>query len=148
MENRYLEFAADFARKIIIGEYFAAQKAFASWVQISPEQLKEFIENELCEMVEVWEFDEIIRPAKFRIGGGVSSIEDLRQPHTYSPEARSSENFPSEITEEHFRAWMVITFLPAEEQELDLDAWFDFWLALVEENDELKIGYFEITDAD
>jgi hypothetical protein len=40
--------------------------------------------------------------------------------------------------------------MPAEgeDAELDVDAWFDFWMALVEIEGEYKIGYFEFEDPD
>ena len=75
-------------------------------------------------------------------------IHDLRKPRTYVTSRRSNESLPPEITEENFRKWMVIQFTPAPEDELDVDAWFDWWMMLVEVGGEYRIGYFEIEDPD
>ena len=45
---------------------------------------------------------------------------------------------------------MVIQFQPseAEQDELGIDAWLDWWMMLVDVEGELRIGYFEIEDPD
>ena len=55
---------------------------------------------------------------------------------------------PEEITQENYRKRLVVEFTPSEEEEIDVDAWLDFWMIVVEEDGKMRIGYFEIEDPD
>lgn len=150
MEEDYRQFADTFAQNIVRQDYSAAHEMLAPWLQpeITPERLRQFVETELKEVGEGFDIEEIIYPKTYEVSGNSSSVADLLEERSYITSRRSSESLPPEITEENFRKWLVIQFMPAPEEELELDAWLDWWMALVELDGEYCIGYFEIEDPD
>jgi hypothetical protein len=146
-QENYREFAENFAKIIISQDFVVAHQYLAYWLQkdISPSALKESFENQLQEMYEVWEIEELIYPTDFSISSNSCSLNDLKKLESW----RTPRKFSVELTEENFRQWMVIEFLPDEDDErIEFDAWFDFWFAAAEVNNELKIGYFEFENPD
>lgn len=96
-------------------------------------------------MNEVWEIEELIYPADFTISRNSSTLKSLKEPMSWC----EPRNFSDELTDEDFRQWMVIQFLPDEDDaRTEMDAWFDFWLAVAEVKGELEIGFFEFEDPD
>ena len=150
MEESYRQFADAFAHSIIRLDYSAPHKMLAPWLQpvITPERLREFVETELQEVAAGFGLEDIIYPKAYQVDGNSCSLRDLREPRSYVTSRRSHESLPPEVTEENFRKWMVIQFTPAPEDELEVDAWFDWWMMLVEVDGELRIGYFELEDPD
>lgn len=147
MNKEFEELASNFAKAVIAQDFDSAHSYFASWLQkeFSPEELQSVIEKWLWEINEIWEIEELIYPADFSIGGNSSSLESLKAESDW----REPRRFSPELTDENFRQWMFIGFLPDENDErVELDGWFDFWMAVAEENGELKIGYFELEDVD
>ena len=150
MEEAYQQFADAFADSIVRLDYSAAHKMLAPWLQdeITPERLRQFVETELKEVAAGFDLEEIIYPKAYQTDGNSSSLDDLRKDRSYVTSRRSNESVPAEVTAENFRKWMAIQFTPAPEDELDVDAWFDFWMMLVEVDGEYRIGYFEFEDPD
>lgn len=147
MKKEYEELASNFAKAIIAQDFDSAHRHFASWLQkeVSPEDLQNIFEKWLWEMNEVWEIEELIYPADFSVDGNSSSLESLKAESDW----REPRKFSDELTDENFRQWMVIEFLPDETDErVELDAWVDLWMTVAEENGEPKIGYFELEDVD
>ena len=147
MKEEYEKFAAGFAQTIVDEDFDAAHKYFAPWLQneISAADFRGTIEDWLREMNDVWEIDELIFPDEFAVSSNSSSLESLKEKESW----RAPRNISDEVTAENFRQWMVIEFMPDEEDErVELDGWFDFWFALVETGGQLRIGYFEILDVD
>lgn len=143
----YRKFAQDFAKTIVSQDIGKVHQYFAPWLQkvLSPDDFKTSLESELWATNEVWELKELIYPADFSVSNNSCSLDDLKKPESW----RQPRKFPDELTDENFRQWMVIQFLPDEDDErIEFDAWFDFWFALAEINDELKIGYFEFAEPD
>jgi hypothetical protein len=139
-----------FARAIIAKDYPAAHACFAEWLkrQVSEERLQRAIEKQLGEISEAAELDRIIYPEDFSIDGNSCSLETIREDRSQLYGIEPVCAVSPEMTEANFRRWMVITFLPAEDAEIDVDAWMDFWTAVVEVDDEYRLGYFEIHDPD
>lgn len=147
MKEEFEKLASNFAKAIIAEDFDSAHAHFASWLkeEVSPEDLQSAIEAWLLEINKVWGIEELIYPADFSIGGNSSLLKSLKENYDW----REPRKFSPELTDENFRQWMFIQFLPDENDErVDLDAWLDFWMAVAEENSELKIGYFELEDVD
>ena len=53
---------------------------------------------------------------------------------------------PAELTDDNFRGCWQVEFLPDEEEDTDVDYSYAFYLALVADGKELKIGYLEPVD--
>lgn len=154
LDPAYRKFAEEFAAKINSQDFEAAHRCFAPWLrgEITPEVLRQEVERELRETADAAGLEELIYPKSFEIDSNTCTIDDLREIKTreYAYGRRVRRAIPDEITSENFRQWMVIQFTPAEgeDAELDLDAWFDFWMAIVDVGGEYKIGYFEFEDPD
>ena len=147
MKGEYVEFAARFARKIVDEDFEAAHALFAPWLQeeISPAEFRAVIEKWLWEMNEIWEIDELIFPDEFRVDGNSSDLASLKEQTDW----REPRQISDRVTDENFRQWMMIEFMPDEADErVELDGWFDFWFILVETGGELRVGFFELTDVD
>lgn len=147
MKEEYKEFAVKFAQTIVDADFEAAHKFFAPWLreEVSVSDFRKIIENYLREMNEVWEIKELFFPDEFEISYNSSSLESLREDHGW----REPRKISDEVTTENFRKWIVIQFLPREDDErFEFDGWFDFWFILVETNGEFGIGYFELADVD
>ena len=139
--------AAEFARQVSAEDFVSAHRCLAPWLQaeISPAGLRQAFENELREMNGYWDLDELIFPAAYSVSWNSSTLESLKEPMSWREPRKMSER----ITSENFRRWMVIEFLPDENDErIEFDGWFDFWCVVVEVGDELKIGFFEFEDVD
>jgi len=147
MKEAYREFAARFAQTIVDEDFDAAHELFAPWLQkeLSAADFRGVLEKWLREINEVWGIEELIFPAAFDIDGNSSDLSSLRQEADW----REPRKISDEITDENFRKWMIIQFLPAEDDpRVELDAWVDFWFTLVETAGELRVGYFELADVD
>lgn len=147
MKEEYENFAARFARAVIAEDFAAAHACLAPWLQkdLSPAGLRAVFEKELWSMNEVWEIAELIFPADFQVDGNQSTLADLKEDQDW----REPRKISPETTDENFRQWLSIEFLPDEQDErIEFDGWFDFWCVLVESNGELRIGFFEFADVD
>lgn len=154
LDPAYRKFAQEFAKKINAEDFEAAHLFFAPWLrsEITPDGLREMVESELRETADAAGLEELIYPKNFQIDSNSCTIDDLREikKREYAYGRRARRPISDEITNENFRQWMVIQFTPAEgeDAELDVDAWFDFWIAIVDVDGEYKIGYFEFEDPD
>jgi hypothetical protein len=152
LDPSYRKFAEEFAAKINTGDFRSAHLRLAPWlrVEITPEVLRREVEAELRETASAAGLEELIYPESFEIDSNSCTIDELRDLKTreYAYGRRVRRAIRDEITAENFRQWMVIQFMPAEDAELDVDAWFDLWMAVVDVDGEYKIGYFEFEDPD
>ena len=132
-------FANRFAESVRGSDYETAHSMLASWLrqEITVEDLQNEIESLLREMADEWELEELTYPDAHELDSGVLSADDLRQPGI------ATKPVPDELTADDFVLWMCIEFQSADDS-LDLDGWFDWWMAVVREQDDLAIGYFEI----
>lgn len=139
-----------FARAIIAKDYRAAHACFADWLkrQVSEASLQAAIEKQLGEIAEAAELDQIVYPEDFSLSGNSCTLEDVRKDRSGIYGIEPTCDVSPEMTEANFRHWMVIQFLPAEDADIDVDAWMDFWAAMVEVDGQYLIGYFEIHDPD
>jgi flavodoxin len=147
MKEEYREFAEQFAQAIVDEDFQMAHACFAPWLQkeIPPDRFRAQIEKWLWEINEVWEIQELIFPDEFSVSYNSSTLESLKQDSDWRKPRRISE----EITDENFRQWMVIHFMPDElDERVELDGWVDFWFMLVETGGELRVGFFELADVD
>ena len=139
-----------FARAIIAKDYRVAHACFADWLkrQVSATRLQAAIEKQLGEIAEAAELDGIVYPEDFSLSGNSCTLEDVRKDRSGLYGIEPACDVSPEMTEANFRHWMVIQFLPAEGADIDVDAWMDFWAAVVEVDGQHLIGYFEIHDPD
>ena len=168
MEEAYKQFANAFATAVCAKDYDVAHAMLARWLQvnISQAKLQEMIEKEIREVCQAAELEEMAYPDSWDIDGNSSTLEYLREPGSYLSTRNSGwlgENrsgyssagdlvkpLADDVTDENFRQWMCIQFMPSEEAQgnIDIDAFVDFWMALVEVDGQFKIGYFELEDPD
>ena len=124
-------------------DFDGAHSLLASWLrdEVTPVALQSQVEAELREVAEGFDIEELVYPDGHELSMGVLSFEDLHEP------GPTNKNIDAALTAENFVAWMCVTFL-CEDDSLDIDAWFDWWMAVVREEGRLAVGYYEITGAD
>jgi hypothetical protein len=146
LKKSHRDFAGRFARAIIAKDYAAAHRMLAPWLQrsLTPARLAEVIEAEVKEIADINEIGADVHPKTYQIDSNICTLEDLKGFRSYAED----RIIAPEVTDENFRKWMVIQFQPSEDEELDVDAYLDWWMILVEQDGEYSIGYFEIEDPD
>jgi hypothetical protein len=142
LNKSYRKFAAQFAEAVIAKDFTTAHQMLAPWLRrsVTPQQLSRIIKEKVNEIAEANELGGDLHPGSYQIDWNISTLEDLRTPPSYGDE----RSIPAEVTDKNFRQWMVIQFQPKEEEELEIDAYLDWWMMVVEEGGEQKIGYYEI----
>ena len=134
IEGPWKEFAKRFAEAV-------ASRDFASARSLFTDELCEKYTNKGLEMlVKEWTRHSGW-PDDFEIAGNDTTLAEIREfaDSSFGP-------VPETLTEVSFRKWVSVKFLP--EQGSDMDACFDWWMALIERSDAMKIGYFEVLDPD
>lgn len=146
LKPEYREFAENFAETIIAKDFTSAHQMLAPWLQqsVTPDGLAQMIAAEVQETAEINEIEGNLHPASYDIDSNSCSLADLREPRSYA----ASRDIAPEVTTENFRQWMVRQFQPSEDEELEIDAYVDLWMIVVEIDGEYKVGYFEMEDPD
>jgi hypothetical protein len=164
MKAEYKQFADTFAQAVTTRDYDKAHTMLADWLQptVSAAKLQQMIEKEIREVCEANEIEEDVYPDDWQVDGNSTTLESLREEHSYisvrnsawlgeqrgnfSTDGDIAKPIAEEFTSEQFRKWMCIEFMPNSEaqDELGIDAYLDFWMALAEVNGEYRIGYFEL----
>ena len=88
--------------------------------------------------------DGLPAPASFEVDEGIMELEELRTPSDYGPPSRPLSDL---ITEASFRGWISIQFAPDPKHFEECNVCYDVWMALVEHEGEMLIGYFEAAEA-
>jgi hypothetical protein len=132
-KRRCEEFARRFAATLVGEDFVSAQGMFCAALRkkYTPKKLKTLVaaESKHSGPPESFEYsDNNTTAAHLRVGGG--DIPAL----------------PKHVTDRSFVRWCCLQFLPAEES--DVDACFDFWMAVMEEDGELKVGFCHILNPD
>jgi hypothetical protein len=124
-------------------DYAGAHSMLAPWLQVdvTREALQSEIEAELREVADGFDIEELVHPDGHQLDTGVLSYEDLVR------ESLTGTAIPTGLTKENFVLWMCVTML-SNDDDLDVDAWFDLWIAVAGHEDELAVGYYEILGAD
>ncbi|MDB4956979.1 MAG: hypothetical protein JWO36_4548 [Myxococcales bacterium] len=142
MEDRYRAFGQKFSAAIIAKDDAAVQALLAPWLQV--DALREAVDQHVRGMCQEWGIDEEIYPTECQLDGNVAiKVEHLREPDWDD----SIPEIPEQLTDENFRYWMSLQFMPAEGA-VEFDAFFDLWLAVVEDDGGLRAGYYKFTDPD
>jgi hypothetical protein len=133
MDDAQREFGGRFARAVIDEDFEAARALLAPWLQpeYSAERLGAWVDESR---------EELPYPGAFELDSNISTLADLREPHDVD---LPTQPIPDEVDDDNFRKWMCIQFQPEDDDEFD--ACFDMWLVAVEQDGELRIGYFEST---
>ena len=144
----YRQFAQTFATRIIQSDFDGAHQLLAPWLRqmVSAEQIRALIQKEVQEVAEANELEGEFNPGDFNIDSNSCTLDDLKEEMSF----RESRQITQEVTAENFRQWMVIQFMPTQQEhdELGIDAWLDWWMIVVEIEGEYRIGFFEIEDPD
>jgi hypothetical protein len=123
-------FGKSFADHLKEGDVEAAHGMLAEWLrsEIPAEELNGFIGVE--------------NPVEFEVDGNNSDYDTLKEPDGQDLPTRP---FDTRITKQNFRQWMCIQLIPDEESD---DPPVDVWMAVVNLDGQLRIGYLEATGAD
>jgi hypothetical protein len=143
VNDRYRAFGKKLSEAIIANDYAAADALLAPWLQ-GRTALREGVEARIRDMLVEWGIEEPIHPTACDLDGNSAiTVETLREPDWDD----SIPDVPAELTDANFRYWMCLQFKPTE-GEVEFDAFFDLWIALVEHDGAIRGGYFKFTDPD
>ena len=146
LDSLVRQFAETFADAIVARDFDRASTLLAPWLraQHTPERLAELIDAEVTATLEACELDAGPYPGTYTFGWNDIGLASLRELPSYEVERK----IPNEVTSENYRQWMKIEFQPLEEEELEVDAYFDLWMIVVTDGPGLAVGYFEMVDSD
>ena len=147
LNTEYRGFADGFAAAVVARDFDRAHGCLASWLgrTVSADELRRIVEDEVHVTAEAAGAPPDVFPATYEIGWNASTLASLREPRSYALVRAIAE----EVTDENFRQWMKVQFQPGlDEDGLDIDAYFDLWMVVVDEDGRLAVGYFETTDPD
>lgn len=138
MDSRTAALCDRLGQAIVNRDFGAAHACCAPWLrqELSPEDIEHMIDavaEDLDYPADHWSADE-----------GLADLEDLREPDPYGP---PSQRLAREITDDNFRGWISIQFVPADEHHDEQNVCFDLWLVAVEDDGELYAGYLEAAEA-
>ena len=83
-------------------------------------------------------------PHGWSVDQAVVELGDLRGPDAYGP---PSKGLSKEITDDNFRGWLSIQFVPDPAVQEEQNVCFDLWLATIEHRGDFQIGYLEAAEA-
>jgi len=133
---KFPEVASKFAEGVIERDY---AQAFA----LTTKGLRTRMNLE--EFVEAFENAEkqVVPPGTFGLSSNSMTFEELAKQFD-----ELGTPLPQDIKPESFRLWMCIEFIPDPDDPTELDACYDVWGMVVNENGEDRIAYFEIKEPD
>ena len=125
-------FLNGFAQAVVDQSFDRAEKMLAPWIRSA---------------LPVGGLKRVVRLAR---GDNPPAVEfelaELPDDDLASMSEPSSLPVPREITDENFRGSWQIEFQPDADEDADVDSSYAFYLALVADGKELKIGYLEPVD--
>ena len=122
-----------FANAIVKRDFERAHSLLAPWLKqtMNPSEIQRMVdaENEGLEH----------QPHSWNAWDVMLELGDL-QPDPYGPPSRP---IPNQITQKNFKGWLQIQFAPESSVHDVQNVCYDIWLAAVEHDDSLLVGYFE-----
>lgn len=133
--------AQAFGDFIMASDYQSAAELLAPWLResISEDELRSLVERQLDEIVTANDAEERPAPVAVTVDWNTSTLESLRS------RDGGERSIPEEVTEANYRGWLCTQI------ECEGDSFggaFDIWMAVVEVDGALLIGYFNIEEAD
>ena len=83
-------------------------------------------------------------PVSWSVDESPMDVEGLREPDGYGP---PSTAFSPAITPANYRGWLCVQFQPDPDNPDGFNVCFDLWMAAVELDGDLRIGYLEAAEA-
>jgi hypothetical protein len=137
MDARCKDLCNALGKCVVERNFTAAQPLFAPWLRatLSPATLQRMVDAQNEELEHP--------PCAWSLGEGILTVADLRTPDPYGP---PSQPIAREITQENFRGWLRIQFVPDPEVHDEQNVCFDLWLVAVQVGDAVLAGYVEATE--
>ncbi len=135
-ENQVKELLNTIGYLIINKDWPGLESYLPEWIKC--DQLRSEIKKEILETIEDWELEDNSWPMDVETGFSYDGLDELN-PYF------KGEVHPS-INDENFRYWCCIALLADDEDEMDCYA--DLWVLLIQREDSVEIGYYELKDPD
>ena len=126
-----------FAAHVVAREFEAARALLAPWVRaaMSAADLEQLVDAAVGDLPPAREWS---------LDSGFMEVDELRTPNEYGP---PSQPIAPEVTAANYRGWHCIEFKPGDNDD-DIDACFDLWIAAVELPEGYRLGFLEATYPD
>lgn len=148
MEAEIHNLLQDFAETLVQQDWNNAYSLLTSWSQnrLTADTLARFIDEAIQEVNEEYMLPADAWPGAVDLDGNEDyPLASLRA----DPGEKSlPPKLPPELTEENYRGWFCISLQAHEDQDLVIPGWWDLWMALAEEDGEIKIAYLELMELD
>ena len=136
MDAKCKALASAVGKHVVDREFPELLDLFAPWLA------EEFSAADLEDIADA-ACDGLPAPATFTVDEGSMELEELRTPSDFGPPSRALSD---RITEAAFRGWISIQFAPDPKHFDECNVCYDVWMAIVEHEGELCIGYFEAAE--
>jgi hypothetical protein len=135
-----------FGGAVVGQDYEAAHALFAPSLAASTSayDLEDAVQAKIDEISEIIGLGRSAHPGGYELAEVDATLEELRGPRPFDP----PREIPAEVTGETYRGWVRVRFVPGEGGGVDIDAWFDVWLLVVDLGDGPRVGFLEIVDSD
>jgi hypothetical protein len=138
MDARCKALANAVGKHVVDREFADLLDLFAPWLGA------DFSAADLEDMIDASN-DGLPPPATFEVDEGMVDFEELSTPSDFGPPTRP---LPTQITAANFKGWISVQFAPDPKHHEECNVCFDVWMAFVEHEGELLVGYFEAAEAD
>jgi hypothetical protein len=146
MEDSIRDFVTDLGRKALARDWPAVHGMLAPWLRsrMSEDDVRAFFENEYRATLEASEVEGMRYPEhpEPEVGGNnFVNATELRKPNSWAGGVR---DVAPEVTDENMRYWARMQLQCSDEQmaELDFDYFAEVWMAVVETDEGLRVGYW------
>jgi hypothetical protein len=146
MEDSIRDFVTDLGRKALARDWPAVHGMLAPWLRsrMSEDDVRAFFENEYRATLEASQVEGMHYPdyPEPEVGGNnYVNATELRKPSSWAGGVR---DVAPEVTDENMRYWARMQLQCSDEQmaELDFDYFAEVWMAVVETDEGLRVGYW------
>jgi hypothetical protein len=146
MEDSIRDFVTDLGRKALARDWPAVHGMLAPWLRsrMSEDDVRAFFENESRATLEASQVEGMHYPdyPEPEVGGNTYvNATELRKPSSWAGGVR---DVAPEVTDENMRYWARMQLQCSDEQmaELDFDYFAEVWMAVVETDEGLRVGYW------
>jgi hypothetical protein len=147
MDDEVRAFGAELGTRALAREWSRVRELLAPWMQaqFTTDDVQAFFEDEYRDVLAEVEIEELHHPEypEPELGGNShTKATQLRQPPSW--DADSVRPIPPELTDDKVRWWLSMQLQCSDDQmdELGLDYLCETWMAVVDTDDGLRVGYW------
>jgi len=149
MDDPVGNFSTTLGQAALARDWAAVHRCLAPWLRakLTVAAVQAFFEDEYrtnlkANGIEDLHYPEYPEPG---VGGnGFTNATELRKPLSWLPAGKNTRNVPPEVTDANMRYWAMVQLQCSDDQmaKLGFDHFAEIWLAVVETEEGLRVGYW------